>query len=269
MPESHASRGARRGRRLLADLGAEIRHARLAAGLTLGEVAAAAGISAGELSRIERGLAPWLDVLVAARVCAVVGLDLSVRAYPGGDPLRDAAHVRMFAAFRELLGPALRIRGEVLIGDARDLRAWDATIASRVDAAAAEFESRIGDAQALVRRIALKQRDSGVDRVLLVVLDTRLNRAALRLAGPLIESAFPLGDREVRRALAAGSVPAESGIVVLKLPPQSAAIPAGSRPAQARDVTPRSIVASVRPTQGPDVIGVASPGSSIARKKAT
>jgi transcriptional regulator with XRE-family HTH domain len=78
MPESHAARGTRRGRRLLNDLGAELRAARVAAGLTLAGVGASAGVSAGELSRIERGLAPWLDIVTAARVCAVVGLDLSV-----------------------------------------------------------------------------------------------------------------------------------------------------------------------------------------------
>jgi Helix-turn-helix domain len=57
MPESHASRGARRGRRLLADLGVEIRDARRSAGLSLGAVAAAGDVSPSELSRIERGLA--------------------------------------------------------------------------------------------------------------------------------------------------------------------------------------------------------------------
>ena len=82
MPESHASRGARRGRRLLLSLGEEFRASRLAAGLTLVDVADAVGISGAELSRVERGLAPWLDILTASKVGAVVGLDVSVRALP-------------------------------------------------------------------------------------------------------------------------------------------------------------------------------------------
>jgi len=79
MVESRASRGTHRGRRLLIEIGLELRAARLAAGLTQTEVADGASISAGELSRIERGLAPWLDIVTAACICAVVGLDLWMR----------------------------------------------------------------------------------------------------------------------------------------------------------------------------------------------
>jgi transcriptional regulator with XRE-family HTH domain len=217
MPESHASRGTRRGRRLLLALGDEIRASRIAAGLTLAEVAGAVAISGAELSRIERGLAPWLDVLIASRICAVVGLELSVRAYPGGDPLRDGAHARMFAAFRDLLAPGLRLRAEVPVTDDGDHRGWDGMLDDRTAFAAVELESKVADGQALARRLALKQRDGQVACLILVVLDTRWNRAALRLAGPLFESQFPLGDREIRQALSAGRVPERSGIVLLRV----------------------------------------------------
>jgi transcriptional regulator with XRE-family HTH domain len=216
MPESHASRGARRGRRLLADLGAELRATRIGAGLTLAEVAGAAGISAAELSRIERGLAPWLGMLAASKICAIVGLDLAVRAYPDGNPLRDRAHVPMFATFRSLLGKGLRLRAEVPVAGS-GLRAWDGTIADTYAEAAVELESRIGDAQALARRVTLKQRDSGIDRVVLVLLDSRTNRLALRLAMPLLETEFPLPDRAIRHALAEGAVPSASGILLLRM----------------------------------------------------
>ena len=215
MPESHASRGARRGRRLLADLGTELRATRVGAGLTLAEVAAAAGISAAELSRIERGLAPWLSIVAASRICSIVGLDLAVRAYPGGNPLRDRAHVPMFAAFRSLLGPGLRLRAEVPVAES-DLRAWDGMVADTHAEAAVELESRVSDAQALARRVTLKKRDSGIDRVILVVLDSRTNRLALRDAMPMLETVFPLPDRAIRRALAAGAVPSASGILLLQ-----------------------------------------------------
>jgi transcriptional regulator with XRE-family HTH domain len=154
VPESHASRGTRRGRRLLQDLGAELRAARLAAGLTLAQVAAAAGISAGELSRIERGLAPWLDVLTAARLCAVVGLDLWIRAFEGPDPIRDAASARMFSTLTLIIGRKLVVRAEVAIGDGRDQRAWDGVLSEPPtgESCAIELESRLSDAQRLVRR---------------------------------------------------------------------------------------------------------------------
>ena len=217
MPESHASRGTRRGRRLIADLGDEMRASRIAAGLTLAEVAAAVGISGAELSRIERGLAPWLDFLTASRINAVIGLELSARAYPGGDPLRDGAHARMFAAFRDLLGPGLRLRAEVPVTDGRDKRGWDGMLDDRTAFAAVELESKVTDGQALARRLALKQRDGQVACLILAVLETRSNRAALRLAGPLFASQFPLGDREVRQALSAGRLPGRSGIVLLRI----------------------------------------------------
>jgi transcriptional regulator with XRE-family HTH domain len=218
MPESHASRGTRRGRRLIADLGGELRIARQAAGLTLEFVATAAGVSPSELSRIERGLAPWLDVLRAARLCAIVGLDLSVRVYPGGEPLRDAGHARLTAAFRARVGAPLRVRSEVPIGDRRDQRAWDQTIADRDGIAAAELETRLMDAQAVVRRITLKSRDSGIDRVILVLADTRLNRRAVAAAEAMLRPNFPTDSATVLGALRRGRLPARGGIVFLRVP---------------------------------------------------
>jgi transcriptional regulator with XRE-family HTH domain len=217
MPESHACRGARRGRRLLADLGDEIRAARTAAGLSLATVARAAGISPTEMSRVERGIAPWLDVLVASRLCAVVGLDLSVRAFPGGNPLRDAGHVRLINAFNLRLGPGLRVRTEVPIADERDQRAWDQTISDRADTAAVELETRLTDAQALVRRVALKSRDSGIHRVLLVLTDTRGNRNAVAGAREVLRSLFPLESAEILAILRAGRLPPAGGIFFIRV----------------------------------------------------
>ena len=216
MPESHSSRGTRRGRRLLAELGVELRNARLSAGLSLAAVAAAGDVSPSELSRIERGLASWLDILVAARLCAIVGLDLAVRAYPGGEPLRDSAHARLTAAFRARLGTALHVRSEVPIGDGRDQRAWDQTLTNRDDTAAVEFETRLIDAQALARRTALKSRDSGIDRVILVFADTRANRRAVASAEAVLHPLFPLDSATVLGALRAGRLPTHGGIIFLR-----------------------------------------------------
>jgi transcriptional regulator with XRE-family HTH domain len=216
MPESHASRGTRRGRRLLSDLGAELRNSRRSAGLSLGVVAAAGEVSPSELSRIERGLASWLDILVAARLCSIVGLDLAVRAYPGGEPLRDAAHARLTAAFRARLGAALRVRTEVPVGDRLDQRAWDQTIIDSDGIAAVEIETRLTDAQALARRTTLKSRDSGIDRVILVLADTRANRQAAAAAEQVLRPVFPLDSSTVLTALGKGRLPSLGGIVFLR-----------------------------------------------------
>ncbi len=237
MPESHAARGQRRALRLLVDLGAELRAARVAAGLTLRSVAAAVGVSLAEISRIERGVAHWADVVVLSRIAAVVGLELSLRAFPGPDPLRDGRHAGLFASFRAVLGRGLRLRAEVPVQPGRGLRAWDATVDDGVRVGGAELETRLTDSQALIRRITLKQRDGGVDVVILVLADTRANRRAFRAAEEQLQTAFPLSDAAVRTALAAGRVPEANGVLFLPVREASAARRRrDSRPTQAGDV---------------------------------
>ena len=80
--------------------GSELRSARQVAGLTLEQVARAARLSPSELSRIERGLAPWAEIGVLTRVAVIVGMDMSVRSYPAGEALRDLAHLRLMEAFK-------------------------------------------------------------------------------------------------------------------------------------------------------------------------
>ena len=73
-----------------ASLGRELRMARLGAGLGQRSAGAGAGMSHAHWGRIERGLVPNLSLAQACAAAAVVGLRLSVRAYPDGDPIRDA-----------------------------------------------------------------------------------------------------------------------------------------------------------------------------------
>ena len=81
--------GASRARTLRNSVTVELRNARLAAGLSQIQVGSAVGLSRSQLSRIERGLAP-LDVDVLARAFAILGMELSVRVFAVGDPVRDA-----------------------------------------------------------------------------------------------------------------------------------------------------------------------------------
>ena len=57
----------------------------------------------GHATRIERGETASVSLLRLAELCAVVGLDLSARAYPGGRPLSDARHARQLDTFIETL----------------------------------------------------------------------------------------------------------------------------------------------------------------------
>lgn len=191
----------------------DVRGARLGAGLSLRDVAAAAGVDHAWLWRFERRQRDMgLEDLSA--VCQVLGLDLALRAYPAGDALRDAAHTRLLGRLRACLHPSLRWSTEVPLPNAGDLRAWDGMIGGEDWRLAVEAESVIHDVQALERKLALKARDGGVDHVVLLVADTRRNRTAIA-AAPAAFADLPRGNRQVLRALAAGRDPGKGGLVIL------------------------------------------------------
>jgi hypothetical protein len=144
-----------------------------------------------------------------------VGLDLPLRVFPAGEPIRDKAQVDLLGRLRVRLAPNLTWRTEVPLPIPGDRRAWDAVIGGRGWAVMVDAESRLYDVQALTRRIALKSRDGGATIVVLLVADTRHNRSVLRLARADLAAVFPLRDRDVLEALEAGVRPAASGIVVL------------------------------------------------------
>jgi hypothetical protein len=77
------------------------------------------------------------------------------------------------------------------------------------------LETKLGDIQALARRIRLKQRDGEVDLVILVVADTRHNREMLELHREALRELLPLDGRQVLASLRHGRLPDRSGIVLL------------------------------------------------------
>ena len=194
-------------------IGTELRGARLQAGLSLAAVGSIASISTSELSRAERGLSPWLTVEAMCRVAAVVGLVPAIRLYPDGSPLRDAAHAALLGRLRQELFRGLRWRTEVPLPLPGDRRAWDAVVRGPDWWVAVEAETRLHDLQALQRRIALKRRDSGEPAVVLLVNDTRSNRATLDEVRESLRAEFPLDARDVLGALRAGIAPSGGGIV--------------------------------------------------------
>ena len=213
--ERALDRGTARGRRSLDEIGREIRSARLDRSLSLATVGEAARISQSTLSRIERGLAPAASLMLLSRLGAIVGLDLGIRAYPGGQPIRDAAQVALLGRFRRRLHPTIKWRGEVPLPIAGDQRAWDGLISGTGWRFGVEAESSPRDAQALARRLALKRRDGVVDGVLLVLPATRRTRAFLAAVGDSMSGAFPVPGRRVLELLGAGVSPGGSGIVVI------------------------------------------------------
>lgn len=96
-----------------------------------------------------------------------------------------------------------------------DLRAIDARTALEDQVIGIEAETHLADVQAIERRAVLKKRDARLDRLVLLVADTRHNRDALNAHREALRGAFPLDARAVLTALARGQAPAEDGIVVL------------------------------------------------------
>lgn len=169
--------------RTINELAEEWREARIAAGLSQQEVADGAHIARSYYSRIERGKVASLSILVAARISAVLGLDMWFRTYPGGTARRDAAHGARLQRVLNNTRPPLGSRTEVGLPQRADqpteLRAWDAVLYGGGERTAIEMEMRIRDGQALERRLALKRRDDQVDHFLLVLADTRTNRQVI------------------------------------------------------------------------------------------
>ncbi len=213
--EKRTDRADRAAAHALADLGREIRLARLNHDLSQRTAAAGAGLSQTHWGRLERAEAHAVPLPLLARACAVVGLDLHLRAYPAGAPLRDQAHVRLLERLHARLGSGASWSTEVAFPNAGDRRAWDALIRIAAVRIGVEAETRARDAQELQRRLALKQRDGMVDHVILLLADTRHNRSFLAAAGTGFRAAFPVDGRTALRALALPADPGGNAIVLL------------------------------------------------------
>lgn len=204
-------RGTRRGERWIRLLGEEFREQRLALGLSQQRVADAARMSRSRHSRIESGKVLGLSILDTSRIASVLGLDLSVRLYPGGRPIRDAAHAQRLQRVLGHVRPPLRYRVEVPLPRRDDQvgewRGWDAMLYGGDRRTGIELEMRLRDVQATIRRHGMKRRDDPVDSFLLVLADTPMNRRVIS-ENALLWPALPrLKTARVLAALRAGEHP--------------------------------------------------------------
>jgi transcriptional regulator with XRE-family HTH domain len=78
-----------------------------------------------------------------------------------------------------------------------------------------EAETRVFDAQALERRLTLKDRDDPAGHLILLVADTRTKRRAIVSLREGLRELLPLGPRAILAALRAGKAPGGRGIVIL------------------------------------------------------
>ena len=172
-------------------------------------------MSGSEVSRIERALVQGVGLVTLGELCAVVGLDLSARAYPGGSPLRDARHARLLAKLQALLHATLRWATEVPLPNPGDQRAWDAMIRGDGWRYGVECELNPIDGQALTRRLNLKQREGLVDGVFLLMPDTRQTRLFRREFADDLRAQFQVPARMALDRLSHGLYPTGSALLIL------------------------------------------------------
>jgi transcriptional regulator with XRE-family HTH domain len=211
--ERRFTRADQRAALALGNLGRELRRARVSHGLSQQIVAAASGVQQAEVSRIETGRRPGATIRTLARLATAVGLELTVRLFSGGEPIRDKAHIALLARFRQAIGEWWTWAAEVPLPIPGDKRAWDRVLRGAGVVIGVEGETRPTDMQELQRRLALKKRDGGVDRLILVMPNSEWCRRLVRLND--LQGAFPIPGRFALKALAEGRDPRGDAVILI------------------------------------------------------
>jgi transcriptional regulator with XRE-family HTH domain len=199
---------------LLRRAGEELRLLRVSTGTSTRQLATTIGISHTQVRRIEAGLAPHIDLDLLGRMASALGAELSLGVHPIGPPVRDRAHLELLARFAAHLGPSVTWQTEVPIPIRGDLRSADGVARGTDFDAIVEAETRLHDVQATERRLGAKQRDLGTPRAILLVADTRHDRAVIS-AVPNLKRQFPVGTRACLAALGKGRDPGADCLVIL------------------------------------------------------
>jgi transcriptional regulator with XRE-family HTH domain len=206
--------GFRIAARVVTEVADELREARVGRGLSQAQLAKALATQRLRISAVERRVPKAMTLDHLARHAAALGLKLSVKLYPVGEPIRDVAQVRYINQFVARVGTSWRVRLDVPMPLAGDLRAIDVVLDGAC-VIAVEVVTRLRDVQAVLRAGQLKQRDFGATRLILVVPGPKANRAALAAARPALIAAFDLDSQRTLRLLAAGRDPGRDAIVIL------------------------------------------------------
>jgi transcriptional regulator with XRE-family HTH domain len=215
--ESRLLRGRRRGRELTTAKVTELRGRRVTLGIGQPQLARELGLSVPQLWRLEANQVQEITVVRLSEMASVLGLELSMSLHELGDPIRDKGHIVLGRRFEDRLSDKWQVTNETLLPMPGDQRAWDKLLRLKADnyRVGVDLETRIRDVQALTRRTRMRERDGGVDAILIVLSDSSTNRRLveeLRLAlGP--EYATP--PRQLLGALRAGRRLPGSGVVLL------------------------------------------------------
>jgi transcriptional regulator with XRE-family HTH domain len=213
--ETRRQRGRRKGEQILRALIAELRVARETAGVSQRALAGALGWSQSEVNRLEQFRFPAVSVPRLCEIASVLGLELSVSLHPLGDPIRDKAQQALIGRLMAILARAYVAIREVPLPRPGDLRSWDVLLRLGDLLVGVEAETRVRDVQALTRHVRQRERDGGVDEILIVLADTAHNREIVNQLRDALGERFQTPPRALLAALRNGTRLPGSGVILL------------------------------------------------------
>jgi transcriptional regulator with XRE-family HTH domain len=213
--ETRRQRGRRRGEQLVRRLIGEIRNAREENGVSQRALAAELDWSQSELNRLEQYRFPAVSLPRLCELAAVLGLEVSAGLHPDGDAIRDKGQQPLIGRFTGVIGAPYVISREVLLPLPGDRRSWDILLRREDLLVGVEAETRIRDIQALVRRVRERERDGGVDEILIVLSDTAHNRQLVDQLREALGPRYATSPRTLLAALRAGRPLPGSGVILL------------------------------------------------------
>ena len=202
-------------REVALSIGQEVSLRRINLGLTVTAAARRAGVAPETQRRVEAG-DPVESLMTMCRVAGPLGLKVWGRGFPAATPsLRDTGQLVIADQIRTLLHPAARCQLEHGLGNGR---AIDMVVYGADEILAIEIERLLADLQAQYRsadakRIELAQAHQRPVRLVLVIADTRRNRAAAAEHARLVRAMLPATPREILGVLRRGGVLGRDGLL--------------------------------------------------------
>ncbi len=211
--------GLQRARAQAEAIGQEIRLARIERGLRRSAASRRAGISADTQRRVELG-DPSATMATLCVVAQAVGIDVVLRGYPGRGPsLRDTGQLGIAELIRAVAHPSWNVALEVPAGERGE--AIDLVLFGSREIVAVEIDRMLVDFQAQYRRNVRKRdhlagRHQRPVRLVMLIEDTRRNRAVHAAHATLLTSVLPAVSREVLQAVRTGRPLGRDGLAWIR-----------------------------------------------------
>ena len=195
---------------------AEMIETRRVAGVSQELLARQLGRSQSVVSRLERLRdIDRVSLVDISEIASLLGLEFSAGLHPAGEPIRDKGHQALIGRFTATLSAAFKVMAEVPLPIPGDRRAWDLLLRLPAQLIGVEAETRIRDTQRLVRHVHQRERDGGVDVIVLLLAATRTNRELVDEIRVALGPAYCTPPRAILGALRSGQPVPGSGVVLL------------------------------------------------------